>query len=131
MGHFFFFENEQGEAVTVNYDHYRAMLNEFLFIKIGEEDIGNIWFQQDSATCHTAEATLVVVRPDFEERSISRRGDVIWPPHSCDLIASDYYLWGGVKDKCYADKREKIFLKSLVKYSSTQWLMCLKIGPIM
>ena len=53
----FFFENEQEELVTVNGDHYRAMLNEFLFTKIEEEDIGNIWFQQDGATCHTAEAT--------------------------------------------------------------------------
>ena len=38
----FFFENEQGEAVTVNGDRYWAMLNEFLFTKIEEEDIGNI-----------------------------------------------------------------------------------------
>ena len=38
----FFFENEQGEAVTVNGDRYRAMLNKFLFTKIEEEDIGNI-----------------------------------------------------------------------------------------
>ena len=45
----FFFENEQGEAVVG-----RAMLNEFLFTKIEEEDIGNIWLQQDGATCHTA-----------------------------------------------------------------------------
>ena len=29
-----FFENEQGEAVTVNGDRYRAMLNEFSFTKI-------------------------------------------------------------------------------------------------
>ena len=41
----FFFENEQGEAVTVNVYRYRAMLNEFLFTKIEEEDIRNIWFQ--------------------------------------------------------------------------------------
>ena len=40
-----FFENEQGEAVTVNGDRYRGFLNEFLFTKIEEEDIGNIWFQ--------------------------------------------------------------------------------------
>ena len=46
----FFFENEQGGAVTVNGDRYRTMLNEFLFTKIEEEDIGNIWLQQDSAT---------------------------------------------------------------------------------
>ena len=37
---------EQGEAVTVNGDRYRDMLQEFLFTKIEEEDIGNIWFQR-------------------------------------------------------------------------------------
>ena len=66
----FFFENEQGEAVTVNFDRYRATLAEFLFSKIEEEDIGNIWFQQDGPTCHTAEATLDVLRPVFEDRII-------------------------------------------------------------
>ena len=57
----FFFENEQEEAVTVNGDRYRPVLNEFLFTKIEEEDIGNIWFQQDDAIFHTAEATLDVL----------------------------------------------------------------------
>ena len=46
----FFFENKQGDAVTANGNGYQAMLNEFLFTKIEEEDIGNIWFQQDRAT---------------------------------------------------------------------------------
>ena len=32
----FSFENEQGEAVTVNGNRYRAMLNECLFTKIEE-----------------------------------------------------------------------------------------------
>ena len=41
----FFFDNEQGEAVTVNGDRYRLMLNEFLFPKFEEEDIGNSRFQ--------------------------------------------------------------------------------------
>ena len=59
----FCFENEQGETVTVNGNRYRAMLNEFLFIKIEEEDTGSTWFQQHGATCHTAEATLDVLRP--------------------------------------------------------------------
>ena len=40
----FFFANEQREGVTVNGDRYRAMLNELMFTKIEEEDIGNIWF---------------------------------------------------------------------------------------
>ena len=40
----FFFENKKEEAIIVNGEHYRAMLNEFLFTKMGKEDIGNIWF---------------------------------------------------------------------------------------
>ena len=44
-----------------------------------EEDIGNIWFQQDGATCHTAEATLYVLRPVFEDSLISLRAYVVWP----------------------------------------------------
>ena len=49
----FFFENEQGAAVTLNGDRYLAMLDEFSFTKIEEEDIGHIWFQQDGASCHS------------------------------------------------------------------------------
>ena len=75
----FFFENEQRESVTADGDRYRAMLNEFLFTKIEEEDIGNIWFQQG-----------VVLRPVFEDRIISRRANVVWPPRSCDLTPLDY-----------------------------------------
>ena len=82
----FFFEIEQGEAVTVNGDHYRAMLNEFLFTKIEVEDIGIIWFQQDGPKCRTAKATLDVSRSVFEDRIISRRADVVWAPRSCDML---------------------------------------------
>ena len=95
-------------AVIVPIDRYRAMLNEFLFPKIEEEDIGNIWFQQEGAMCHTAEATLDVLRPVFENRIISHRADVVWPLWSCDLTPLDYYLWGAVKDKYYADKPKTI-----------------------
>ena len=38
----FFFENKQGEAVTVNGLRYQAMVNEFLFTKIEEVDMGKI-----------------------------------------------------------------------------------------
>ena len=82
------------------------MLNEFLFTKIEEKDIGNIWFQQDGATCHTSEATLDVFSPDFEDRIISQRADVVWPPRNCDLTPLTYYLWIADKDKCYVDRPE-------------------------
>ena len=80
------------------------MLNEFFFTKIEEKDIDNILFQQDGATYHTAEATLDVLRPVFEDRIISHRADVVWPPRSCDLTPLNYYLWGAVKDRCYAHR---------------------------
>ena len=83
-------------------------MNEFVFTKIKEEDIGNIWFQQDGATCHTTEATLDVLRLVFEDHSISRRADVFWPPRSCDLTPLDYYLWCAVKGKCCDDKPKTI-----------------------
>ena len=60
--------------------------------KIEEEDIGNFWFQQVGAACHTADATLNVLRPVFEDCIISRRADVGWPPRSSDLTPCDYYL---------------------------------------
>ena len=64
-----------------------------------EENIGNIWLQQDSDT-------FDVLRPDFEDCITSRRADVVWPPRSYDLTPLDNYLWWAVKDKCYADKSE-------------------------
>ena len=44
----------------------------------------------------------------FEDRIISRRAEVVWPPRSCVLTTLDYYLLGAVKDKCYANKSELI-----------------------
>ena len=84
----------------------------FLFTKIEEDDIGNIWLQQDCATCHKAEATLDILRLVFGDCIISRRADVVWPARSCDLIPLNDYLWGAVKDKCYADKPEAIVYKN-------------------
>ena len=104
----FFFENNQGEAVTVNVDRYWVMFNEVLFTEIEEQDIGNIWFQQDGATWYTAEAILDVLRNVFEDCIISRKADVVWPSRSCDLTPLDYYLWDAVKDRCYADMPDTI-----------------------
>ena len=131
----FFLENEQGGTVTINGDRYRAMLNKILFTKIEEQDIGNIWLQQDGATNHTAEATLDGLRPVFDDRIISRRADVVCPSRSCDLKSLDYYLKGAVKGKCYTNKPVTIdVLKDNICESigeiQLQSIMCLKIGPI-
>ena len=67
-----------------------------------------MWFQQDGTECHTAEATLEVLRLVLEDSIISCRADVVWPLRSWDLTPLDYYLWCAIKDKCYADKPETI-----------------------
>ena len=72
----FFFENEQEEAVTVE-----SCWRNFCSQKLKRRILAK--FQQYAATCHTAEATLDVLRP--EDRIFSRRPDVVWPSWSCDL----------------------------------------------
>ena len=57
--------------------------------------------------CHIAGAILDVFWPVFEDHIMSPKADVIWPPRSCDLTLN-YYLWGAVKYKGYADKPETI-----------------------
>ena len=113
----FFFENEKGEAVAVNGDRYRALLNQFLITKIKEDDIGNIWFQQDSVTCLTVEATLGVLRCVFEDRIISRRADAVWTSRSSDLTPLVLKLYGQIFlliASCILINICTLFLKSIV-----------------
>ena len=87
----------------------RPLQSIFLFTKIEEENIGNIWFQQDGATCHIAEAIVDVLRRFFEDHIISRKVDVVWPPRSCELTPLVYYLWGAITtDALKANIREAI-----------------------
>ncbi|GFT73701.1 uncharacterized protein TNCV_1289301 [Trichonephila clavipes] len=67
-----------------------------------------LWFQQDGATCHTARATIDLLKDTFGDLLISRFGPVNWPPRSCDLTPLDYFLWGYVKSLVYADKPQTL-----------------------
>ncbi|GFU19589.1 uncharacterized protein TNCV_21621 [Trichonephila clavipes] len=67
-----------------------------------------LWFQQDGATCHTARATIDLLKDTLGDRLISRFGPVNWPPRSCDLTPLDYFLWGYVKSWVYADKPQTL-----------------------
>ncbi|GFV15410.1 DUF4817 domain-containing protein [Trichonephila clavipes] len=67
-----------------------------------------LWFQQDGATCHTARATIDLLKNTFGDRLISRFGPVNWPPRSCDLTPLDYFLRGYVKSLVYADKPQTL-----------------------
>ncbi|GFT23431.1 DUF4817 domain-containing protein [Trichonephila clavipes] len=92
-----FFKNDEGHNVTVNGDRYRAMITNFFIPELNNHDVQELWFQQDGATCHTARATIDLLKDTFGDRLISRFGPANWPPRSCDLTPLDYFLWGYVK----------------------------------
>ncbi|GFV99159.1 transposable element Tc3 transposase [Trichonephila clavipes] len=100
----YFFKNDEGHNVTVNGDRYRAMIANFFIPELNNHDVQELWFQQDGATCHTARATIDLLKDTFGDRLISRFGPVNWPPRSCDLTPLDYFLWGYIKSLVYADK---------------------------
>ncbi|GFX84616.1 hypothetical protein TNCV_724241 [Trichonephila clavipes] len=72
------------------------MITNFFIPELNNHDVQELWFQQDGATCHTARATIDLLKDTFGDRLISRFGPVNWPPRSCDLTPLDYFLWGYV-----------------------------------
>ena len=72
-------------------------MNKFLFKKIEEENIGNIWLQQDGATCHTAEVTLDVFFALFLKIALS----------AAELMSFGH-LGAAIWHQCYVDKPDTI-----------------------
>ncbi|GFX45796.1 DUF4817 domain-containing protein [Trichonephila clavipes] len=58
----YFFKNDEGYNVTVNGDRYRAMITNFFIPELNNHDVQELWFQQDGATCHTARATIDLLK---------------------------------------------------------------------
>ncbi|GFW90168.1 uncharacterized protein TNCV_1789891 [Trichonephila clavipes] len=84
------------------------MITNFFIPELNNHDVQELWFQQDGATCHTARATIDLLKDTFGDRLISRCGPVNWPPRSCDLTPLDYFLRGYVKSLVYADKPQTL-----------------------
>ncbi|GFX70600.1 DUF4817 domain-containing protein [Trichonephila clavipes] len=83
-----------------------GIIGKYFFKK--DEGHNKLWFRQDGATCHTARATIDLLKDTFGGRLISRFGPVNWPPRSCDLTPLDYFLRGYVKSLVYADKPQTL-----------------------
>ncbi|GFY33452.1 DUF4817 domain-containing protein [Trichonephila clavipes] len=131
----YFFKNDEGHNVTVNGGRYRAMITNFFLPELNNHDAQKLWFQQDGATCHTARATIDLLKDTFGDRLISRFGPVNWPPRSCDLTPLDYFLWGYVKSLVYEDKPQTLltiwkttFAVLLPIYDHKCWKKSSKIG---
>ncbi|GFW32680.1 transposable element Tc3 transposase [Trichonephila clavipes] len=101
-----------GNAASCNYVIHRYPLKirrmphdlKFILHNVVKE----LWLKQDGATCHTARATIDLLKDTFGDRLISRFRPVIWPPRSCDLTPLEYLLWGYVKSLVYADKPQTL-----------------------
>ncbi|GFV71683.1 uncharacterized protein TNCV_3534721 [Trichonephila clavipes] len=63
----YFFKNDEGYNVTVNGDRYRAMITNFFIPELNNHDVQELWFQQDSAKCHAARATIDLVKDTFAD----------------------------------------------------------------
>ncbi|GFX73830.1 putative transposable element [Trichonephila clavipes] len=103
--------SEANPQVPQRYSHgdrYRAMITNFFIPELNNHDVQELWFQQDGATCHTARATIDLLKDTFGDRLISRFGPVNWPPRSCDLTPLGHFLWGYVKSLVYADKPQTL-----------------------
>ncbi|GFV06585.1 putative transposable element [Trichonephila clavipes] len=102
-----FFKNDEGHNVTVNGDRYRAMITNLFIPELNNHDVRELWYQ-DGATCHTAHATIDLLKDTFGDRLISRFGPGNGPSRSCDLTPLDFFLWGYVKSLVYADKPQTL-----------------------
>ncbi|GFW28840.1 uncharacterized protein TNCV_201631 [Trichonephila clavipes] len=112
-------EDERGPMPTFaikdllkKWEDVRAMVLEWhpnqADVSRNNHDVQELWFQQDGATCHTARATIDLLKDTFGDRLISHFGPVNWSPRSCDLTPLDYFLWGYVKSLVYADKPQTL-----------------------
>ena len=50
------------------------MINEFLWTKLEDIDVDDVYFQQDGATYHTSDETISLLGEKFPGRVISRHG---------------------------------------------------------
>lgn len=117
----FFFEDDNGGAVTVNSQRYVNMLQTFFAPRLEEMERENVWFQQDGATAHTSRACMEVLRAMFPERLISLRGDITWPARSPDIAPCDFFLWGYLKAEVFKHRPTTLLqLKNCIRQEIAQ-----------
>ncbi|GFX98171.1 uncharacterized protein TNCV_4908151 [Trichonephila clavipes] len=46
------------------------MITNFFIPELNNHDVHELWFQQDSATCHTARATIDLLKDTFGDRRV-------------------------------------------------------------
>lgn len=62
----------------------------------------------DCPRCLEYGQTIAFLQGKFPGRLVSKRGDIDWPPRSPDLTPPDFFLWGYLKSKVYANQPQTI-----------------------
>ena len=89
---------------TLNTARYLKIFNEFVD-QLDDDELRNGYFQQVGATCHTSNESMTEIESFFDDRIISKS---LWPPRSSDLSPPDFFLWGALKGKSYANRPRTI-----------------------
>lgn len=123
----YFYESAEGATQTVNKERYVDMMRKYVMPQIRRNNMQHYWFQQDGAPPHTSRFTIDCLKPLFPGRLISKNGDFDWPPRSPDLTPPDFYLWGFLKSKVYANKPQnlrqlKVNIRREIRKISTETL---------
>ena len=80
---------------------FRTYVNDILtsfFRELTDRERDAAFFQQDSATAHTAVISMCEIERMFHDRIISRD---LWPAHSPDMTACGFYLWDRLRNPMY------------------------------
>jgi hypothetical protein len=83
----------------INCERYVQVILGQVFSDLTEKERLYCWFQQDSATAHTACMSIQALSDVFGDRIISSD---IWPAHSPDLSSCDFFFCDCLKDKVYS-----------------------------
>ena len=85
------------------------MLQEFVTPRL-QEQLGDIefFFQQDGAPPHFHHDVRTYLNENMQNRWITRRGTIEYPPKSPDLTPMDFFLGWFLKDKIYSRKPKTI-----------------------
>lgn len=76
---------------------YLDMLKDwFITMLEGSDTLNEFWFMQDGARPHTADIVLRYLNTMFDM-------GLEWSPYSPDMNPCDYFLWGYLKDRVYAN----------------------------
>jgi len=90
----YFFEGDDGVAVTVNAERYNYMLENFFLPEMRRRNwnMTRAWFQQDGATAHTTRLSINTLRAAFLGRLLSRLVTFSGPPIHRTLLQLTFLM---------------------------------------